>query len=113
MAKKVVATLKTGSGKNFTKCIKMVKSEKTGAYIFKEGVIANDQVKDFPAPESRPAVRSPAESAPGKAHRGRRTGEGAPARCRTTQDTAPAEERRQKGGGRGAAAERRPLKGGR
>ena len=32
MAKKVVATLKTGTGKNFTKCIKMVKSDKTGAY---------------------------------------------------------------------------------
>ena len=45
MAKKVVATLKTGTGKNFTKCIKMVKSDKT--YIFKEGIIANDQVKDF------------------------------------------------------------------
>ena len=42
MAKKVVATLKTGTGKQFTKCIKMVKSEK-----FKEGVIANDQVKAF------------------------------------------------------------------
>ena len=41
MAKKVVATLKTGTGKQFTKCIK------TGAYIFKEGIIANDQVKDF------------------------------------------------------------------
>jgi hypothetical protein len=25
----------------------MVKSDKTGAYIFKEGIIANDQVKDF------------------------------------------------------------------
>ena len=37
MAKKVVATLKTGTGKNFTKCIKMVKSDKTGAYMFKEG----------------------------------------------------------------------------
>ncbi len=47
MAKKVVATLKTGSGKNFTKCIKMVKSEKTGAYMFKEGVILTDQIKDF------------------------------------------------------------------
>ena len=47
MAKKVVATLKTGTGKQFTKCIKMVMSEKTGAYMFKEGVIANDQVKDF------------------------------------------------------------------
>ena len=34
MAKKVVATLKTGTGKQFTKCIKMVKSEKTGAYMF-------------------------------------------------------------------------------
>jgi len=47
MAKKVVATLKTGTGKNFTKCIKMVKSDKTGAYMFKEGIIPNDQVKDF------------------------------------------------------------------
>ena len=45
MAKKVVATLKTGTGKNFTKCIKMVKSDKTGAYMFKEGIIPNDQVK--------------------------------------------------------------------
>ena len=36
MAKKVVATLKTGVGKQFTKCIKMVKSPKTGAYMFKE-----------------------------------------------------------------------------
>ncbi len=25
----------------------MVKSEKTGAYVFKEGIIPNDQVKDF------------------------------------------------------------------
>ena len=47
MAKKVVATLKTGTGKQFTKCIKMVKSEKTGAYMFKEGIVPNDQVKDF------------------------------------------------------------------
>ena len=47
MAKKVVATLKTGVGKQFTKCIKMVKSEKTGAYSFKEGIIANDGVKEF------------------------------------------------------------------
>lgn len=39
MAKKVVATLKTGTGKQFTKCIKMVKSEKTGAYMFKEGIM--------------------------------------------------------------------------
>ena len=33
MAKKVVATLKTGTGKNFTKCIKMVKSDKTARNI--------------------------------------------------------------------------------
>jgi len=47
MAKKVVATLKTGTGKNFTKCIKLVKSEKTGAYQFKEEIINNEHVKDF------------------------------------------------------------------
>lgn len=47
MAKKVVATLKTGTGKQFTKCIKMVKSEKTGSYMFKESIVPNDQVKDF------------------------------------------------------------------
>ncbi|MFI3265942.1 MAG: DUF4295 domain-containing protein [Rikenellaceae bacterium] len=47
MAKKVVATLKTAGGKAFTKCIKMVKSEKTGAYVFKEGIIPNEEIKDF------------------------------------------------------------------
>lgn len=47
MAKKVVATLKTGTGKSFTKCIKMVKSEKSGAYIFKEEIVHNDHTKDF------------------------------------------------------------------
>ena len=47
MAKKVVATLKTGSGKLFTKCIKMTKSEKTGAYQFKEEIVHSDHIKDF------------------------------------------------------------------
>ena len=47
MAKKDVATLKTGTGRVFTKCIKVVKSEKTGAYQFKEEVVHNDHVKDF------------------------------------------------------------------
>ncbi|MBE2247237.1 MAG: DUF4295 domain-containing protein [Candidatus Competibacteraceae bacterium] len=47
MAKKVVATLRTGSGKDFTKVIKMVRSEKTGAYQFKEEVVHKDHVKDF------------------------------------------------------------------
>lgn len=47
MAKKVVASLKTGSGKLFTKCIKMTRSEKSGAYQFKEEIVHNDHVKDF------------------------------------------------------------------
>jgi len=47
MAKKVVAALKTGAGKTFSKCIKMLKSEKTGAYQFKEEIVHNDHVKDF------------------------------------------------------------------
>jgi len=47
MAKKVVATLKTGSGKNFTKVIKMVKSDKSNAYTFKSDVVPNEQIKEF------------------------------------------------------------------
>jgi hypothetical protein len=47
MAKKVVASLKSGSGKLFTKCIKMMKSDKTGAYQFKEEIVHNDHIKDF------------------------------------------------------------------
>jgi hypothetical protein len=47
MAKKVVATLKSGKGKDFTKVIKMVKSPKTGAYAFKEEIVHNDHIKDF------------------------------------------------------------------
>jgi hypothetical protein len=47
MAKKVIATLKTGKGRSFSKCIKMVKSPKSGAYIFKEEMVHNDHLKDF------------------------------------------------------------------
>ena len=48
MAKKVVATLKKeGEGKNFAKVIKMVKSPKTGAYNFKEDIVAQADVKNF------------------------------------------------------------------
>ena len=47
MSKKVVATLKSGKGNNFTKVIKMVKSPKTGAYSFKEEIIHNDHIQDF------------------------------------------------------------------
>lgn len=46
MAKKVVATLKTGKGKEFSKVITAVKSPKTGAYSFKEAIVPNDLVKD-------------------------------------------------------------------
>jgi len=47
MAKKVVATFQTGTSKDFTKVIRMVKSGKTGAYMFKENIVANEVVKDF------------------------------------------------------------------
>ena len=47
MAKKVVATLKSGKGNNYAKVIKMVKSPKTGAYSFVEEIINNENVKDF------------------------------------------------------------------
>jgi len=47
MAKKVVATLKTGVGKNYARVIKMVKSPKSGAYAFKEEIVHEDHVKDF------------------------------------------------------------------
>jgi len=46
MAKKTVASLQTGGGKEHTKCIKMVKSEK-GTYTFKTEIVHNDKVKDF------------------------------------------------------------------
>jgi hypothetical protein len=46
MAKKVVATLKTGQGKEYSKVVTMVKSPKTGAYSFKEVIVHNDHVKD-------------------------------------------------------------------
>jgi len=47
MAKKAVATLQKGAGKGYAKVVKMVKSEKTGAYSFKEEVIPNDDVKNY------------------------------------------------------------------
>ena len=47
MAKKVVASMKTTTGKDFAKVVRMVKSPKTGAYSFKENIVPNDQVKEF------------------------------------------------------------------
>ena len=47
MAKKVVASLQKGGGKEHTKVVKMVKSDKTGSYSFKEEIVHNDKVKDL------------------------------------------------------------------
>ena len=47
MAKKVVASLQTNVQKNYSKVIRIVKSEKTGAYVFKEEIIHADKLKDL------------------------------------------------------------------
>jgi hypothetical protein len=48
MAKKAVATLREkGSGRNTVKCIRMVRSERSGAYAFQEEMIATEEVKNF------------------------------------------------------------------
>ncbi|MEE1080553.1 MAG: DUF4295 domain-containing protein [Bacteroidales bacterium] len=47
MAKKVVATLQKGDGRTFSKVIRMVKSPKTGAYIFEEQMVPNEKVKEI------------------------------------------------------------------
>lgn len=46
MAKKVVATLKKADGKGYAKVIRAVKSEKTGAYTFREEIVPADLVKE-------------------------------------------------------------------
>jgi hypothetical protein len=46
MAKKAVASLQTGS-KRLTKAIKMVRSEKTGAYTFVESIMDPTRVNDW------------------------------------------------------------------
>ena len=49
MAKKVVATLRTGKtdGRSYTKVIKMVKNPETGSYAFDEKMIPADMVKEY------------------------------------------------------------------
>ena len=49
MAKKTVATLQEGKkdGRSYSKVIRMVKSPKTGAYIFDEQMVPNEDVKKF------------------------------------------------------------------
>ena len=46
MAKKVVATLQKKEGKNYSKVVRAIKSEKTGAYFYKEEMVPVDQVKE-------------------------------------------------------------------
>ena len=46
MAKKSVASLQTGS-KRLTKAIKMVKSPKTGAYMFVETIMSPEHVNEW------------------------------------------------------------------
>jgi hypothetical protein len=47
MAKKTVAALQKGAGKGHAKVIRMVKSEKSGAYIFEEGIVPNELVQEY------------------------------------------------------------------
>lgn len=46
MAKKTVATLQKGGGKEHTKVIKMIKNDK-GSYSFKQEIVHNDKVKEW------------------------------------------------------------------
>ena len=49
MAKKAVATFggDRANLKTFVKCIKMVKSERTGAYMFQEEFVPTEEVADY------------------------------------------------------------------
>ncbi|MEO9258365.1 MAG: DUF4295 domain-containing protein [Crocinitomicaceae bacterium] len=46
MAKKVVASLQTGGGKEHTNVIKMIKTTK-GSYSFKTEIVLNDKVDSW------------------------------------------------------------------
>ncbi len=46
MAKKVVASLQKKEGKNFAKVVRAIRSEKTGAYTYKEEIVPVDLVKE-------------------------------------------------------------------
>jgi hypothetical protein len=53
MAKAAKTAIKTkdqkaaSEAKNYTKVIKAIRSPKSGAYTFKEGIIHKDKIKDF------------------------------------------------------------------
>ncbi|TVR73875.1 MAG: DUF4295 domain-containing protein [Marinilabiliales bacterium] len=47
MAKKVVASLKKADSRNLVKVVKMVKSEKSGSYTFKEDIVSKEFTDNF------------------------------------------------------------------
>jgi hypothetical protein len=48
MAKKAVATLRgKSSARNTVKCIRMVRSDTSGAYAFQEDLVPTEEVKNF------------------------------------------------------------------
>ena len=47
MAKKAVTSFNKADGRTYSKVIKMVKSPKTGAYIFQQEIVPNEAVKEF------------------------------------------------------------------
>ena len=53
MAKKVVASLRNKSGIKYAKLIRSIKSEKTGAYSYKEEIVIEDHIKDILAGKSQ------------------------------------------------------------
>ena len=46
MAKKTVASIQKGEGRTYSKVNKVVKSPKTGAYVFQEEMVPNDKVNE-------------------------------------------------------------------
>lgn len=46
MAKKTVASIQKGEGRTYSKVIKVVKSPKTGVYVFQEEMVPNDKVNE-------------------------------------------------------------------
>ena len=56
MAKKVVASLRDKSGVKYAKLIRSVKSEKTGAYVYKEEIVIENHVKDILAGKTQQEV---------------------------------------------------------
>lgn len=47
MAKKAISKLQKGEGRTFSKVIKVEKSPKTGAYVFKEDMVPNEKVQEY------------------------------------------------------------------